>query len=299
MSTADDQPDQDQAGQEQPDEQPAAPETTDGTETPDMTETVENPEATEAAEKPDQDQAGQEQPDEQPIAPKTTDGTETPDMTETVENPEATEAAEKPEEPTAAPAEHAAPAEVELVHEGMGWYVLRVASNKEDQVREALERKVKIEQLEGHVGRVLVPAQREKRMRGGTARVYHRKLYPGYVFVEMVTDNDGRIPENVWFVIKETMGVGDFIGSGGKPSPMPMDDVAKMLAAAVKPEESPALADLGFKKDDKVKVTEGPFENFEGVVDEINVQKGTVKVIVTIFGRPTPVEIEYWQVEQL
>lgn len=186
---------------------------------------------------------------------------------------------------------------VELVHPGMGWYVLRVASNKEDQVREALERKVKIEQLDLHVGRVLVPTQREKRVRGGTSRVYHKKLYPGYVFVEMATDADGRIPENVWFVIKETTGVGDFIGSGGKPSPMPMEDVEKMLAAAIKPEESPALANLAFKKGDKVKVTEGPFENFEGTVDEINTQKGTVKVIVMIFGRPTPIEIEYWQVE--
>jgi len=168
-----------------------------------------------------------------------------------------------------------------------------------DKVREALERKVKIEQLEAHVGRVLVPTQREKRMRGGTARIVHKKLYPGYVFVEMATDAEGRIPENVWFVIKETSGVGDFIGSGGKPSPMPLADVERMLAAAIKPEEGAALASVAFKAGDRVKVTEGPFENFEGVVDEINSQKGTVRVMVTIFGRPTPVEIEYWQVELL
>lgn len=200
--------------------------------------------------------------------------------------------------PVSAPAKPVAE-KVELVRPGMGWYVLRVASNKEDQVRDALERKVKIEQLEARVGRILVPTQREKRVRGGTSRVYHRKLYPGYVFVEMATDDDGRIPENVWFVIKETTGVGDFIGSGGKPSPMPMTDVEKMLAAAIRPEEGPALANLAFKKGDRVKVTEGPFENFEGTVDEINAQKGTVRVIVMIFGRPTPIEIEYWQVEQL
>lgn len=180
---------------------------------------------------------------------------------------------------------------------GMRWYVLRVASNKEDQVRDALERKVKIEALERWIGRVLVPTQREKRVRGGTARVYHRKLYPGYVFVEMATEPDGSIPENVWFVIKETTGVGDFIGSGGKPSPMPAADAEKMLAAAVKPEDTPTLANLNFKKGDKVKVREGPFENFEGVVDEINSQKGTVRVIVTIFGRATPIDIEYWQIE--
>ncbi|HMQ15159.1 MAG TPA: KOW motif-containing protein, partial [Phycisphaerae bacterium] len=97
----------------------------------------------------------------------------------------------------------------------------------------------------------------------------------------------------------ETSGVGDFIGSGGKPSPMPLHDVEKMLASAIKPDETPTLANLSFKKGDKVKVREGPFENFEGAVDEINTQKGTVRVIVTIFGRATPIEIEYWQVEAI
>jgi len=98
---------------------------------------------------------------------------------------------------------------------------------------------------------------------------------------------------------QETTGVGDFIGSGGKPSPMPLHDVERMLAAAIRPDETPTLANLGFSKGDRVKVTEGPFENFEGVVDEINSQKGTVRVIVTIFGRATPIEIEYWQVEMI
>ena len=214
------------------------------------------------------------------------------------ETPADSESSPPPDGKANAPAQPVAEEEpFELVRPGMQWYVLRVASNKEDSVREALERKVKIEQLEDRVGRILVPTQREKRVRGGTARVYHRKLYPGYVFVEMATDDDGRIPENVWFVIKETTGVGDFIGSGGKPSPMPMHDVEKMLEAAVKREESPTLANLAFKVGDRVKVTEGPFENLEGTVDEINSQKGTVRVVATIFGRATPIEIEYWQVE--
>ncbi len=187
----------------------------------------------------------------------------------------------------------------DIVRPGFDWYVLRVASNKEDKVRETLERKVKIEQLEERINRILVPTLKEKRLRNGVARVVHRKLYPGYVFVEMKTEDDGRIPESVWFVVKETMGVGDFIGSGGKPSPMPMHDVEKMLAASISAEESPQLANLAFNPGDRVKVTEGPFENFEGVVDEINSQKGTVRVIATIFGRETPIEIEYWQVELL
>ena len=184
-------------------------------------------------------------------------------------------------------------------HPGMKWYVLRVASNKEERVRENLLRKIKIEGLEEQIGRVLVPTQKEKRMRAGTARVMHRKLYPGYVFVEMATAPDGSVADDVWFLIKETSGVGDFIGSEGKPSAMPRPDVEKMLKVALTPDETPALANLSFNAGDKVKVREGPFENFEGVVEDINTQKGTVRVVVTIFGRSTPIEIEYWQVEPL
>lgn len=196
------------------------------------------------------------------------------------------------------PAHGQQPPQQELVRPGMHWYVLRVASNRESQVRDALERKVAIEQLEARIGRILVPTQREKRIRGGTARVVQKKLYPGYVFVEMATESDGSIAENVWFTIKETSGVGDFIGSGGKPSPMDMPEVEKMLASTLAPQEQPGF-ELAFKKGDKVKVREGPFENFEGVVDELNAQKGTVRVIVTIFGRATPIEIEYWQIEPI
>ncbi len=196
-------------------------------------------------------------------------------------------------------AEEAAQAKEPLVREGMHWYVLRVASNREDQVRDALERKVKIETLEERIGRVLVPSQKEKRIRSGRARVHYRKLYPGYVFVEMATEPDGSVPDNVWFMIKDTSGVGDFISAGGKPSAMSMAEVEEMLAAVISPDDTPTLANLKFKKGDKVKVQEGPFENFEGLVDEINTQKGTVRVIVTIFGRATPIEIDYWQVDPL
>lgn len=184
-----------------------------------------------------------------------------------------------------------------LVQPGMNWYALKVASNREDHVRDALERKVKIEKIDEFIGRVLVPTQKEKRLKGGTARVYERKLYPGYVFVEMKTQPDGSIAENVWFLIKETSGVGDFISSGGKPTPLSTAEVEGLIAAAIKPEDQPTLANLNFKKGDKVKIREGAFENFEGVVDEIDTQKGKVKVIVTIFGRATPIEIEYWTVE--
>lgn len=193
-----------------------------------------------------------------------------------------------------------APADVKepLVQEGMQWYVLRVASNREDQVCTSLKRKVEIENLTDRIGRILVPTQREKRMRAGVAKVFDKKLYPGYVFVEMAVEDDGSIPEDIWFMIKETMSVGDFIGSDGKPTAMKPHDVEKMLAVVEKASEQPTLQGMaGMKKGDAIKVKEGPFENFEGEIDEVFPDKGQVRVIVSIFGRPTPIELEYWQVE--
>jgi len=183
--------------------------------------------------------------------------------------------------------------------EGMKWYVLRVASNKEEQVREALDRKVRIEILGDRIGRVLVPTLKEKRMKSGQVKIMEKKLYPGYVFVEMATDPDGSIPENIWFMVKETMGVGDFIGSDGKPTSMKDHDVEMMLLAAAKPEEEATLHGMEFSKGDRVKIKEGSFENYEGNVDGIDEAKGIVTVLLTIFGRATPVDVEYWQLEKL
>jgi transcriptional antiterminator NusG len=180
----------------------------------------------------------------------------------------------------------------------MQFFVLRVASNKEDQVREKLARKVKIEGLEEPVGRILVPTERVRTMKGGVRKESDRKLYPGYVFVELELDKDGRIPDKVWFMIKETEGVGDFIGSNGKPTAMTPRDQSKMLEEAERPEEEASLK-TEYKKDDKIKVTNGAFINFEGHVDEIIPDKGMVRIITTIFGRPTPLELEYWQIEKM
>jgi transcriptional antiterminator NusG len=179
----------------------------------------------------------------------------------------------------------------------MQFFVLRVASNKEDRVREALARKVKIEGLEEHVGRILVPTERVRHQKGGVKREADRKLYPGYVFIELELDKNGMIPEKVWFTIKETEGVGDFIGSNGKPTPMSPKDRDKMLQEAEKPAE--AALPTAFNKGDKIKVTNGAFENFEGEVDEVIPDKGMVRIITTIFGRPTPLELEYWQIEKV
>jgi len=179
----------------------------------------------------------------------------------------------------------------------MQWYVLRVASNKEEQVRDTLAHKMEVEGVKS-VGRIMVPTEQIKRIRAGKQRVIKRKLYPGYVFMEMQSKEDGRIPDEVWFIIKETMGVGDFIGTEGVPTPMRDTDVAKMLKEAEKPEDTPNIR-VEFNKGDVVKIREGAFENFEGAVDSIDAERGVVRVIVTIFGRSTPLDIEYWQIEKV
>ena len=179
----------------------------------------------------------------------------------------------------------------------MQWFVLRVASNKEERVRETLARKMQVEAVEG-VGRIVVPIEQLKRIRAGKQRVFKRKLYPGYVFMEVEPKEDGRVPDDVWYVIKETMGVGDFIGTEGVPTPMRDTDVARMMKEIEKPEDTPNIK-MEFEKGDVVKIREGAFENFEGVVDDIDSERGMVRVIVAIFGRSTPLDIEYWQIEKV
>jgi transcriptional antiterminator NusG len=176
------------------------------------------------------------------------------------------------------------------------WYVLRVQSNKEETVRETLDRKAKLEGIDDRLCRVVVPTEKVSTMKGGKRRVSERKLYPGYVFVEMDAEDDGSVPEKVWFLIRETGGVGDFIGTEGKPTAMKPQEVEKLLGEAQRgSEEAPSLK-VDYAPGDQVKVKQGPFENFEGIVDEVQLDKGLVRVIVTIFGRATPVELEYWQV---
>lgn len=179
--------------------------------------------------------------------------------------------------------------------DGMDWFVLRVASNKESSVRDTLLRKVQIEGMEHLVGRILVPTEKTKTIKGGKQRITETKLYPGYVFVEMRLEDDGRIPQDVFFLIKETTGVGDFVGTAGRPTPMKEHEIEKMLIDSRKPEDEPTVK-LVFEKGEHVIIREGPFENYEGTVDELLPEKGLVRVLVTIFGRQAPIEIEEWQI---
>ncbi|MBX3322292.1 MAG: transcription termination/antitermination factor NusG [Phycisphaeraceae bacterium] len=182
-----------------------------------------------------------------------------------------------------------------MCREGMNWFVLRVASNKESSVRDTLLRKVQIESMEHLVGRILVPTEKTKTIKGGKQRITETKLYPGYVFVEMRLEDDGRIPQDVFFLIKETTGVGDFVGTAGRPTPMKEHEIEKMLLDSRKPEDEPMIK-LVFEKGEHVVIREGPFESYEGTVDELVPEKGLVRVLVTIFGRQAPIELEEWQI---
>jgi len=179
--------------------------------------------------------------------------------------------------------------------EGMNWFVLRVASNKERGVRETLLRKVQIEAMVHLVGRILVPTEKTKTIKAGKQKITETMLYPGYVFVEMRLEPDGRIPQDVFFLIKETTGVGDFVGTAGRPTPMKEHEIEKMLKDSRKPEDEPSVK-LVFNKGEHVTIKEGPFQGYEGTVDELLPEKGLVRVLVTIFGRQAPIELEEWQI---
>jgi transcriptional antiterminator NusG len=178
------------------------------------------------------------------------------------------------------------------------WFVLRVASNLERKMRDKLDRRLSAAGLEEQVPSVLVPTETITEMKGGRKKVTQRKLYPGYIMVEMLLDEERKIPEDVWFLIRETQGVGDFVGATRQPVPMEPHEVERVLSGMRATEETPQLK-ISFKIGDRVKINEGPFESYNGVVDDINEVKGMVRVIVTIFGRETPVELEYWKVEEV
>jgi transcriptional antiterminator NusG len=175
----------------------------------------------------------------------------------------------------------------------MQWYILKVQSNREDSVRETLMRRINLAGLDRWFGEVVVPKEQVTEFKSGKKRVVSRKLYPGYILVNMILNDD------TWYLVRETSGIGDFTGSAGRPSPMLPQDVAKLLRKTEeKAEEAPRLK-ISFKKGDRVKINEGTFENFEGEVEAIDEANGRVTVMLSIFGRSTPVDIEYWQIEQI
>lgn len=175
------------------------------------------------------------------------------------------------------------------------WYILKVQVNREDSIKDALLRNVKRHGLDRYFKEIVVPTEDVVEFtKTGKRRVVKRKLYPGYILVNMAVSDES------WFMVRETPGIGDFTGSAGKPTPMEPRDVERILRSSkVLPEEegTGVKTAIPFKPGDRVRVKEGYFQNFEGDVSEIDQAHGRVKVMINIFGRPTPVEIDHWQIE--
>ena len=145
--------------------------------------------------------------------------------------------------------------------------------------------------LEKYFGDIIVPTEMISEFKGGKKRVSKRKLYPGYIVVHMEINDD------TWYLVRETSGIGDFTGAMGRPTPMAPQDVAKIVAKTEEKTDEMPRVDIRFKPSDRVRIKEGTFENFEGNVEAIDQANGRVTVMINIFGRSTPVELEYWQIE--
>lgn len=179
----------------------------------------------------------------------------------------------------------------------MEWYIVKVAFNREDSIRDALLKRIKLAGMEDCFEEILVPTEDVVAFtRTGTRRVVKRKLYPGYLMAKMTINDDS------WFLVRETPGVGDFTGSGGKPTPMDPHDVEKIIQKPEpdEDEEAPAMkTSIPYRSGDRVRVKEGNFQNLEGEVEKVDEANGRVTVIISIFGRSTPVELDHWQIESV
>jgi transcriptional antiterminator NusG len=173
------------------------------------------------------------------------------------------------------------------------WYILKVASNRENSIADALRRRVKVEGMDRFFGEIIVPTEDVVEYKNGKKRTVKRKLYPGYICVQMHVNDD------TWFLVRDTPGIGDFTGGGGHPTPMLDHDVQKILPKAQGSTEEPAKVGIPFKLKERVRIKEGTFENFEGDVEGIDEANGRVTVVINIFDRPTPVEIDHWQLEAM
>ncbi len=176
------------------------------------------------------------------------------------------------------------------------WYILKVQVNREESIRRALERRVKVAGLDRFFGEIVVPTEDVAEYnKSGKRRIVKRKLYPGYLMIHLALNDD------TWFLVRETPGIGDFTGSAGKPTPMADHEVQRIVMTSRGKEagDLPVKTTIPFKHGDRVRVKEGYFENFEGDVESIDEANGRVTVMINIFGRSVPVELEHWQMESV
>ncbi len=170
------------------------------------------------------------------------------------------------------------------------WYVIHTYSGHEERVKKNLEQRIKFMDTGNEITEVVIPTEDEIEVRGGRRRTVTKKILPGYVLVQM------RMDENSWSVVRNTPGVTGFVGSGNTPTPLQEKEVSEILKQMTA--DTPKVK-VGFRRGQSVRVTDGPFIDFVGIVDEINMEKGKVKVLLSLFGQETPVELDFLQIDKL
>ncbi len=172
------------------------------------------------------------------------------------------------------------------------WYVIHTQTGQELKVKGSLDGKIQQGLGAEWIAQILVPTERVAEIRAGKKRISERKFFPGYLLVEM------EMTDESWHLVRTTPGVTGFIGAGRRPVALSEDEIAEILRQTEERKDKPTPR-VSFQKGEGVRVVEGPFTNFTGVVEEVNLARGKLKVLVSIFGRQTPVELEFWQVERL
>jgi transcriptional antiterminator NusG len=170
------------------------------------------------------------------------------------------------------------------------WFVVHCYSGYENKVKRNLEQRITSMDMENYIFSVIVPTEEEIEVRDGKRRTYQRRVFPGYILVEMVLTDDS------WYVVRNTPGVTGFVGMGTKPTPLREEEVKRIITRMEA--EAPTVK-VTFKPGEKVRIVQGPFADFIGNVDDINMEKGKVRVMVSFFGRETPVELDFLQVEKV
>ena len=172
------------------------------------------------------------------------------------------------------------------------WYVIHTQTGYEDRVKTTLDTKIKAGQTKDNISQVMVPVEQVSEIKGGKKRISQRKFFPGYILVEM------ELTDDTWYMIKNISGVTGFVGAGARPLPLRDDEVDTILRQAKDAKDKPTPKVM-FEKGENIRINDGPFTNFNGVIEEVNATKGKIKVMISIFGRATPAELETWQVEKV
>lgn len=170
------------------------------------------------------------------------------------------------------------------------WYAVHTYSGYEERVQRNLDQRIKFMDNEGEIAQVIIPTEEEIEVKGGKKRTVTKKILPGYILIEM------NLSDRSWDIVRNTPGVTGFVSSGNKPVPLPETEIGKILMQMA--EETPKLK-IGFRQGQGVRVTDGPFVDSVGIVDDISTEKGKVRVLLTLFGRETPLELDFLQVERL